>query len=152
MWCHIWISVLPFLLVHVYCNCNFIDAASSCWYMMYSVWGKLRSMLYRRSGNFVVKVFSWFVQTTKIKNTKYILQRIKTSTKNSNTCIERSAAGCLEWRQMALLRYLQSRDSPDTFLGKCPMIVPSFFTATAYRSAAFQGSRSHARISPTAIF
>ena len=26
----------------------------------------------------VVKIFSWFVQTTKIKNTKYILQRIIT--------------------------------------------------------------------------
>ena len=25
---------------------------------------------------FVVKIFSWFAQTTKIKNTKYILQRI----------------------------------------------------------------------------
>ena len=25
---------------------------------------------------FVVKIFSWFAQTTKIKNAKYILQRI----------------------------------------------------------------------------
>ena len=29
------------------------------------------------------------------------------------------------------MQYLQSRDGPDTFLGKCPMIIPSFPTATA---------------------
>ena len=37
----------------------------------------------------------------------------------------------------------------DTFQGKCPMIVPSFFTATAYRSEAFSGSLSHTNESPT---
>ena len=31
---------------------------------------------------FIVKIFLWFVQTTKMKNTKYILQRIVTSLKN----------------------------------------------------------------------
>ena len=43
-------------------------------------------------------------------------------------------------------------DGPDTFLGRCPMIVPSFFTATAYRFAVFLGSHWHARISLTATF
>ena len=37
----------------------------------------------------------------------------------------------------------------DTFGGKCPMIVPPFFTATAYRSEAFSGSFSHTNESPT---
>ena len=68
--------------------------------------------------------------------------------KNSSTCIEQSAAGCLKWHQMAFLQYLQSRDGPDTFLGKCPMIVLPFSTSTAYQSMAFRGSHLHARISP----
>ena len=32
--------------------------------------------------------------------------------------------------------------------GKCSMIVPSFFTATAYRSEGFLGSLSHTNASP----
>ena len=42
-----------------------------------------------------------------------------------------------------------SERTRDTFRGKCPMIVPSFFTATAYRSEAFSGSLSHTNDSPT---
>ena len=42
-----------------------------------------------------------------------------------------------------------SEHTRDTFRGKCPMIVPSFFTATAYRSEAFSGSLSHTNDSPT---
>ena len=37
-----------------------------------------------------------------------------------------------------------------TFRGRCPMIVPSFFVATAYRSKAFSDSLSHTNDSPTA--
>ena len=34
---------------------------------------------------------------------------------------------------------------------KCPMIVPSFFTDTAYQSEAFSGSLSHTNDSPTTV-
>ena len=37
-------------------------------------------------------------------------------------------------------RRKNSKHTRDTFRGKCPMIVPSLFTATAYRSEAFSGS------------
>ena len=36
-----------------------------------------------------------------------------------------------------------------SFLSKCPMTIPSFYTALAYRSVPFCGSLSHARISAT---
>ena len=38
----------------------------------------------------------------------------------------------------------------DTFRGKCPMKVPSFFVATVYRLEAFSDSLSHTNDSPTA--
>ena len=42
----------------------------------------------------------------------------------------------------------------DSFQGKCSMsmIVPSFFTATAYRSDKFVGSLSHTNTSPLILF
>ena len=43
-----------------------------------------------------------------------------------------------------------SEHTRDTFRDKCPMIVPSFFTATTYRSEVFSGSLSHTNDSPTA--
>ena len=52
------------------------NVASSCtgqWAVTYS---QLRPVATVDLEIFVVKIFSWFAQTTKIKNTKYILQRI----------------------------------------------------------------------------
>ena len=50
---------------------------------------------------------------------------------------------------IVLHRRKNSEHTRDTFRGKCPMIVPLFFTATAYRSEAFSGSLSHTNDSPT---
>ena len=50
---------------------------------------------------------------------------------------------------IVLHRRKNSEHTRDTFRGKCPMIVPSFFTATAYRSEAFSGSLWHTNDSPT---
>ena len=42
-----------------------------------------------------------------------------------------------------------SEHTRDTFRGKCPMIVPSFFTAIPYQLEAFSGSLSHTNDSST---
>ena len=44
----------------------------------------------------------------------------------------------------------KSEQTCNIFLGKCPMIIPSFFTATAYLSFVFCGSCSQDRTSPVA--
>ena len=46
-------------------------------------------------------------------------------------------------------RHKNSKHTRNTLRGKCPMIAPSFFTATVYRSEAFLGSLSHTNDSPT---
>ena len=46
-------------------------------------------------------------------------------------------------------RHKNSEHTHNTFRGKCPMIVPSFFTATVYRLEGFSGSLSHTNDSPT---
>ena len=50
---------------------------------------------------------------------------------------------------IVLHRRKNSEHTRDTFRCKCPMTVPSFFTATAYRPEAFSGSLSHTNDSPT---
>ena len=44
-----------------------------------------------------------------------------------------------------LPRRKNSEHTRDSFRGKCSMIVPSFFTATVYRSEEFLGSLSHTK-------
>ena len=48
-------------------------------------------------------------------------------------------------------RHKNFKHTRDTFRGKCPMIVPSFFVATAYRLEAFSDSLSHTNDSPTMV-
>ena len=46
-------------------------------------------------------------------------------------------------------RHKNCEHTRDTFRGECPMIVPSFFVATTYRSEAFLDSLSHTNDTPT---
>ena len=48
-----------------------------------------------------------------------------------------------------LPRRKNSEHSRESFRGKCPMIVHSFFTATAYRSEVFGLSRTSATLQPS---
>ena len=60
-------------------------------------------------------------------------------------CAQRSNCDCVLSRR---------KNTLDSFQGKCSMsmIVPSFFTATAYRSDKFVGSLSHTNASPLILF
>ena len=51
-----------------------------------------------------------------------------------------------------LPRRKNSEHTRDSFRGKCSMIVPSFFTATAYRSEEFLGTPMPLQPSPPILF
>ena len=86
MWC-LWCVMCCHVMCHVL-SCDVSCDVLWCvmWYVMCChvmcravMWCVMCAHnMYHRSGNFHFKIFSWFAQTTKIKNMKYILQRIFT--------------------------------------------------------------------------
>ena len=85
-----WVNQLSFIAKPM-CGCCIQTAVllwrdwnfRGTWHFIHTYVLVLHEVQYVDLETFVVKLFSWFVRTTKIKSTKYFLQRIITSTKNS---------------------------------------------------------------------